>query len=421
MNTDGRWFRWLSGEMLFGWGSSRQLAAVARSRQISRALVVVDPALYGNPAFEAALKDLRDGGIETVIFDQISIEPTDRSIDAAAAACRELSWNGIIAIGGGSTLDTAKGIRLLTANQGTAVAFARPPLGDGRRATAEGAPLIAVPTTAGSGSESSEVCVMGIASPKVKTGISDPVLRPSLAVVDPALTLTTPPGPTITAALDVLCHALESLTSRPYPERGHLDYSTVPAFMGANPLSDTFCREVLRLVAPALRHVVHDAQDRGTRHDLTLASAMTALGSATAGVHVPHALSYSVSAKAQGFEVAGWRGEGWVPHGLAVASTVAATLDWTAATAPDRHVELARLLDPDRSTEHANAAQLLSQRVSELLTAVGAHGGLKAFGYSREAIPELASDTMAQKRLLSGSPRDVSIADLHRILGNSYD
>jgi alcohol dehydrogenase class IV len=420
MSTRSGWFRWTTGELLFGWGAATQLGAAATSHGIRNALVVVDPAVRSSRAYTSATASLRAAGIGQLEYDRIVVEPTDESLNAAAAECRG-DWDGVVAIGGGSTLDTAKGIRLLAENGGTITDFAQPPVGAGRRPATSGIPLIALPTTAGSGSESSGVCVIGVSEGKLKTGISDPTLRPSLAIVDPDFTMTTPPGPTISAALDVLCHALESLTSRPYHCRGPFGYATAPVFMGANPFSDVLCRDVVSRIARSLPRVVNEPDDLAARGDLALASAISAAGSGTAGVHIPHALSYSVAAGAREFSVAGWTGQGWAPHGLVVASTAASTFEWTHPSNPELHLELARLLNPERRTEAADQRQLLPQRLQELLDSVGARATLHGFGYDRSDVPTLAAATLTQNRLLTGSPQEATVSDLHQILENSYE
>ena len=156
-------------------------------------------------------------GIEAKVFDGVRVEPTDAGMREAIEYARASGpWDAFVAVGGGSSIDTAKAINLLTTNDGELSDYLNPPIGAGRAPARPLNPLVAVPTTTGTGAESTTVCVLDVLDLRVKTGISHPRLRPTLAVVDPDLTRTQPSGVTASAGMDIVCHALESYTARPY-------------------------------------------------------------------------------------------------------------------------------------------------------------------------------------------------------------
>src|SRR5262249_24653874 len=193
-------------------------------------------------------------GIETEVFDGVHVEPTDASLRHAVDRARESGpWDAYVAVGGGSSIDTAKAINLLTTNDRELTDYLNPPIGAGRAPARPLLPLVAVPTTTGTGAESTTVCVLDVLDLKVKTGISHPRLRPALAVVDPDLTVTQPAGVTASAGMDIVCHALESYTARPYTafERKRPE-QRVP-YCGANPIADMWSERALTLVARAFR------------------------------------------------------------------------------------------------------------------------------------------------------------------------
>ncbi|MFI5426485.1 iron-containing alcohol dehydrogenase [Aeromicrobium sp. UC242_57] len=174
-------------------------------------LLVTDPGVAATGAPDEIADSLRAASIETVVFADSRVEPTDQSLEAAISFARSAGpFDVIVAVGGGSAIDTAKAVNLLTTNDGELLDYVNAPVGQGRAPEKQLLPLIAVPTTTGTGSESTTICVLDVVSQHVKTGISHARLRPTLAVVDPELTVTQPAGVTAASGLDILCHALES-------------------------------------------------------------------------------------------------------------------------------------------------------------------------------------------------------------------
>jgi len=206
----------------------------------------------------------------------VHVEPTDDSMDKAAGYAREQGpWDGFVAVGGGSSIDTAKAVNLLTTDGGSLMDYLNKPIGAGQAPKQQLKPLIAVPTTAGTGSESTAMCVLDVLSMRVKTGISHWRLRPTLAVIDPLLSLTIPPEVTASAGMDIVCHALESYTARWYTTFDRKQPEQRVTYCGSNPVSDLWCEKAMKLLAESFRSAVHDGA-----HDVTARSNMMMAASA---------------------------------------------------------------------------------------------------------------------------------------------
>ncbi|SHK09356.1 Alcohol dehydrogenase, class IV [Pseudonocardia thermophila] len=403
-------FWWLAGALKFGPGALDEIGADAAGLGLERVLVVTDRQVVDAGVAGRAVDSLTAAGVEVQVYADVAIEPTDESCAAAHAATKDLDVDGIVAVGGGSVIDTAKAVDLLRTNGGALTDYVNAPVGAGRAPHAPLLPLIAAPTTAGSGSESSGVCVMDLTRLHLKSGISHRALRPVLSVVDPLTTLTLPREATVSSGLDVLSHVLESLTASRFDTRPRATGER-PTYCGANPVSDPLCREALRLVARSFRKAVEDGADVAARTDMMLAATLTAIGSSTAGVHIPHACSYSVAAQVRDFRPPGFPpGRPFVPHGCAVAATLPATLRYVAPAVPDAQRAAAEAL---------GAPDDLAAGVVELMRDIGGPRGLADFGYAAADVPSLAQGALQQQRLLAGAPRPVDADVLGRILTES--
>jgi alcohol dehydrogenase class IV len=327
-------------------------------------------------------------------------------------------------VGGGSSIDTAKAINLLTRCSGDLLDYVNPPVGRGSAPEAPLAPLVAVPTTTGTGSESTTICVLDLLELSVKTGISHPRLRPVLAVVDPDLTVTQPAGVTVSAGLDILCHALESYTARPYTDFARKRPEQRVPYCGANPLSDIFAERALALLGPSLPAAVRDGADLAARSAMALAATFAGLGFGNAGVHVPHANGYPIAGRVRDFRAAGYPpGEPLIPHGIAVALTAPEAFRFTYDADPARHVRAAMLLDPTADGRHgwSGDRDLLPKVLVSLMRDLGLPNGLTAVGYLASDVPDLVDGALAQQRLLATSPKPVTADDLSRIFSRSLN
>ena len=411
-------FTWTAPPLVLGRGAFDEIGQHARAMGLRRVAVVTDAGLAQTDLPARAVRSLDSAGIASTLYDRVHIEPTDESIEAAASWARNAEADGYVAVGGGSVIDTAKAMNLLATNPGGVTDYLNPPIGAGRAPELPLHPLIAVPTTAGTGAESTPVCIVGLHALRLKTGISHPALRPRLAIVDPLTTASLPRGVTIAAGMDVLCHALESYTARQFDDRPRTPPGSLrPAYNGANPISDVWALKALGLLGRWFRRAVDRPDDLDAREGMMLAATFAGIGFGNAGVHIPHACAYPVAGLVASYQPADYpTGHALVPHGLAVVATAAAAFRFTYSSAPARHEDAARILADD---PNLHGPEALPGAVTALCRDVGAPAGLGAYGYDETHVAEIAQGALAQQRLLAISPRPVGEADLMAIVRES--
>jgi hydroxyacid-oxoacid transhydrogenase len=417
-------FTYGSPALKFGAGAADEIGYDLAQLGVTRVLVVTDAgvAATGNP--QRVAEAMGRFGIDAQTYDGVHVEPTDVSLREAIEHARENGpFDAYVAVGGGSSIDTAKAINLLTTNPGELMDYINAPVGKARAPVNPLKPLVAVPTTTGTGSESTTICVLDVLALKVKTGISHPRLRPTLAVVDPALTLTQPAGVTASSGMDILCHALESYTARPYTSYDRKAPEQRVPYCGANPVSDMWSERALGLMArsfvPAVRGQAAD--ELAVRTDMALAATFAGLGFGNAGVHIPHANAYPIAGRVKDFHPDGYPvHEPMVPHGMSVALTAPEAFRFTFEAQPERHVRAAQLLAPDldRPTDDA---EYLPAALQKVMRDVGMPNGVGGVGYHEGDIPDLVDGTMKQQRLLATAPRPVTEDDIAGIYRRSIN
>jgi hydroxyacid-oxoacid transhydrogenase len=399
-------FTWSAPPIKFGAGAVDELSFDVARLGMERVLVVTDAGIVQTGIPERILDRLGDSGVKADLFDGVHVEPTDESVGAAVEFASSGEWDGFVAVGGGSTIDTAKALNLLTSHPAELETYLNRPVGKGKPVPGPLRPLVAVPTTAGTGSECTPVCILDVLSLHVKTGISDAHLRPSLAVIDPVLTLSLPPEVTAACGMDVVCHALESYTSRAFTARPRHRPEERTQYVGANPVSDLFCERALRLAATSFRTAVHSRRDLDARADMMLAATFAGLGFGNAGVHIPHACGYPIAGMVEGYRPAGYPDEPLVPHGQSVAVTAPAAFRFTYPAWPERHARAAQLLDGERKRRPSHPRDHLPETLIDLMQDLEIPNGVGAFGYTAEHVPTLVDGAMKQQRLLENAPRD---------------
>ncbi len=411
-------FTWGAPPLVFGRGALDEVGHHAAGLGLRRVAVVTDAGLARTDLPGRATRSLAAAGVETVVFANAHIEPTDDSLREAGDWARSEAPDGYVAVGGGSVIDTAKAMNLISTNEGDLGEYLNPPIGAGRAPTQPLKPLIAMPTTAGTGAESTAVCVLGVKALRVKTGISHPALRPRLAIVDPLTTTSLPRGVTIASGMDVLCHALESYTARPFDSRpASGGPGGRPGYNGANPISDIWAVRALELLGRWFRRAVDQPGDFEAREGMMLASTFAGIGFGNAGVHLPHACAYPIAGLVRDYRAPDYPDEGpIVPHGLSVVATAAAAFRFTYPTSPDRHDEAARLLT---GTGGARGLDALPEAIDSLCRDVGAPLGLASYGYGPDDVDALVDGALKQTRLLAVSPRPATADDLAQIIRES--
>jgi hydroxyacid-oxoacid transhydrogenase len=406
----------------FGAGASDEIGYDLAQMGVGRVLVISDPGVAATGTPQRVAEQMAAFGITAQVFDGVHVEPTDVSMQRAIDHARSTGpWDAFVAVGGGSAIDTAKAVNLLLTNPGELMDYVNAPVGAGKAPVNALKPLVAVPTTTGTGSESTTICVMDVLSLKVKTGISHSRLRPTLAVVDPDLTMTQPAGVTASAGMDILCHALESYTARWYAGNEHKRPEQRVPYCGANPISDMWSEKALSLMSRAFSRAVHDGSDREARTDMAFAATFAGLGFGNAGVHIPHANAYPIAGRVKTFRPRDYDvDEAMVPHGMSVSLTAPEAFRFTFMASPERHVRAAQLLAPD-ADRPSRDEDFLPLVLTRLMNDIEMPNGIGAVGYGEGDIDDLVDGSLKQQRLLATSPRPVTADDLAGIFRRSIE
>lgn len=415
-----------SSRVTFGPRSLREVGL--RSAALTdgtRVAVFTDARLRALPWFADIEESLRAAGLLPEVFDDVAIEPTDASIERAIDFARDLKPDVFVSLGGGSVIDTAKLANLVTTHPAPLMDYVNAPLGGGKPVPGPLAPHIACPTTSGTGSEVTGIAIFDILELHAKSGVASPRLRPTEALVDPRCTATLPAAVVAASGLDVLCHAVESLTARRYVTRQPPEpVTTRPMSQGANPWSDVGSREAIALIGRYLARAVADSDDAEAREHLMWAATLAGIAFGNAGVHVPHAMAYAVAGRVRQYVPEGYPTPadlpGLVPHGFAVAVNAPAAFRFLAPTDPVRHTEAARLLDPTvGEVGHAEAGEALAGAMSDLMRRVGAPNGVAGVGYGPDDVAGLVSGAAPQRRLLDNAPAAIHEPELEVLFGSA--
>jgi hydroxyacid-oxoacid transhydrogenase len=403
----------------YGAGVTREIGFELADRGLRRALVVTDPVVARLPPLQTVTDALRAAGVEHALYDRVRVEPTEESWLDAIAFARGEPFDAIVALGGGSSIDTAKAVNLYTSHPpGDFLDYVNRPIGRGLPVPGPLKPLFAVPTTAGTGSETTGVAIFDLTRRHVKTGISSRLLKPTLGFLDPDHTRTLPPSVSASAGLDILCHAVESytaipFTSRPRPARP----AERPAYQGSNPISDVWSLQAMRMVAAHLVRAVDDPGDDEARASMILAASYAGVGFGSAGVHLPHAMAYPVAGGVKSYRAPGYPDDHpLVPHGFSVILNAPAVFRYTGQASPERHLEAAAALGADVSRcARDDAGRVLADRIAWFMRRLEVPNGLSAVGYATSDIPSLVEGTLAQERLTTLAPRPADAEAIARL------
>jgi hydroxyacid-oxoacid transhydrogenase len=401
--------------IVFGPGVLSEAGEHARTLGMKRAALFTDKRVGALQCVADCLASLRSAGIDVAVYDEVRVEPTDESFRAAARFAAEGRFDGYVSVGGGSVIDSCKAANLYASHPAEFLDYVNAPIGAGRPVPGALKPHIACPTTCGTGSECTGIAVFDLVAKQVKTGIASKRLRPSLALVDPTTTYTLPRNVVAASGFDVLSHALESYTARPYTMRKA--GGARPMSQGANPWSDVGCEAALKKLGTHLVRAVNDASDREARDAMMYAATLAGIAFGNSGVHVPHGMSYSVAGLVRDFRPEGYpKDEPMVPHGMSVIVNAPSVFRYTAEACPGRHLQGAGWLGADtRGAAERDAGEVLAKHLIGLMRATGIPNGVSGVGYGEGDVAALSEGAFAQQRLLTNSPRDVSRDDLGRL------
>ena len=383
-----------------------------------RVMVVTDPGMKYSEAVSITMSSLKAEGIDAVLFDGVHVEPTDVSFKEAIRFATEGNFDGYVAVGGGSSIDTAKAANLYATYPDDFLAYVNAPIGQGKPVPGQLKPLIAVPTTSGTGSETTGVSIFDFLELGAKTGIAHRSLRPDMGLVDPNHAATLPKMVVVCSGLDVLCHGLESYTALPFGERDAPENPGLrPAYQGSNPISDVWSTRAIEMVASNMVRAVHNADDTEARSQMMLAATFAGVGFGNAGCHLPHGMSYPVSGMVHGFVPEGYpSGKPLVPHGMSVIMNAPAVFRFTGPTNPERHIHAARLMGAETSgAGPEDAGDILADAIVKLIKQIDVPNGLSAIGYTPDDVDALVEGTLPQHRVVKLSPRPVGADELRQL------
>ncbi|HMJ81735.1 MAG TPA: hydroxyacid-oxoacid transhydrogenase [Vicinamibacterales bacterium] len=403
----------------FGAGVTREVGMDLADLGARRALVITDPTLAAMRPVAIVMESLRDSGVPATLYDRVRVEPSDESFLDAIAFARDGGYDAFVAVGGGSTIDTAKAVNLYTTYPpADFLDYVNPPIGKGLPVPGPLKTLIAIPTTAGTGSETTGVSIFDYRPLHAKTGIANRRLKPTLGFLDPDNTRTMPPEVAASTGLDILSHAIESYTAMPFTDRPRPDRPSLrPAYQGSNPISDVWSMEALRMVSRFLIRAVDDPSDDEARAQMLLAASYAGVGFGNAGVHLPHGMSYPVSGNVKNYRAPGYGADHpLVPHGISVILNAPAVFRFTASASPGRHLQAAEALGADISNARAeDAGTILADRLVWYMQRLRTPNGLSAIGYTSADIPALVEGTLPQHRVTKLSPRPAGAEELARL------
>jgi len=374
-------------KIVFGRGSFASLPEHLAELRVSRPLIVLDRNLAEAGFREKVSALLDQARMKYALYDKTEPEPPLELADEGTKIALKKRCDGVVGIGGGSAMDLAKAIAVLSANKGKAEDY----LGL-NRVPGPGLPKIMVPTTAGTGSEVTFTSVFIRKKLKKKEGINSPHLYPELALLDPELTLTLPPHPTAATGIDALCHAIESYTS-----------------INASPMSEMISLEAIQLISDNLRTAVHDGGSIEAREAMLLGSLYAGLGLANAGVTAVHSLSYPLG------------GKYGVSHGLANTIMLPRVMAFNLPGALEKFVDIAEVMgEIVDDLPLREAAYLAVEAVESLIEDCGIMTTLEELKIPEGDFSVLAKVAMTVARPLANNPCKMTIEDMVEIYQEAY-
>ncbi|KYR00037.1 iron-containing alcohol dehydrogenase [Tieghemostelium lacteum] len=419
-------FEMIGSNIRFGKGVTLEVADDLRQLSIKNVAIFTDQNLVSikdSPVWKVC-EVLKKNQIHFKLYDRVAIEPTDISFkDATKFMLEQGPFEGIVAIGGGSVMDTAKAANLYsTYPPNDFLDYVNAPIGKGMPVPGPVKPLIAIPTTSGTGSEVTGVAVFDLTSQNFKTGIAHRRLKPILGLVDPDNTRSCPTNVFVSSGLDQFCHSLESFTALPFNKRSPkpLDPLQRPSYQGSNPISDVWALKSLEMIYRNLPLVVKDPTNEYARSQLLLAATYAGMG-LSAGVHLCHGMSYAISGNVKNFKPDGYLTDHpIIPHGMSVVLSAPAVFKFTAPANPKRHLMAAEILGADISqVSEDQAGDILSNQIRKFISQLNIPNGLSGVGYDRSDIEKLVLGTLPQHRVTKLSPRPVDKDDFYELFENS--
>jgi hydroxyacid-oxoacid transhydrogenase len=412
-------FEMAASNIRFGTGVTAEVGMDLKDLGVKKVMLLTDPNISKLPMTQTVKDSIEAEGVEYVFYDQVRVEPTDQSFKDAVAFAENNQVDSFVALGGGSVMDTAKAANLYsTYPTDDFLLYVNAPIGKGVPVPGPLKPLFAIPTTAGTGSETTGVAIFDLEEMHVKTGIASRLMKPTLGIVDPLNTVSMGPMITASTALDILTHAIESYTaiaytSRPRPERPTLR----PAYQGANPISDMWAIKAMEIMSKYFSTAVEDPENLEARGFMALSAAFAGVGFGNAGVHLPHGMSYPVSGMVREYIAPDYISDHpIIPHGISVALNAPSVFRFTGPSNPKRHLEAAAALGADTGgVKDSEAGELVAETMIGYFKQFSIPNGLKDVGFTEADIPKLVEGTLPQHRVTKLSPEPAGADELTQL------
>lgn len=402
----------------FGRGCLSEAGARALGLGLKHVALFTDPMLLEGPYVDTVKRSLVENGISVTIFSDIRIEPDDATVSLAAEFLSQGKFDGVVSVGGGSVIDTAKAGMVYSRYPAPITEYFGLPVGPGKPVPGPVLPHIACPTTSGTGSECTSVSVIRINSLNTKFVIGSPHLLPEEALVDPSVCDTLSANAVASTGFDLLCHAIECYTAKAYTRWQKIDDPLARTMLqGANPWSDMSAQRALEIVGKYLVRGVSDSADTDARDALMFGASLAGMAFGNSGTHLPHAMSYGVThlmsdVTTEGYQVA----SPFIPHGISVAVSAPAIFRYMADAQPDRHLQAAGFLGAqDLDVADNEVGEVVATEIINLMKATELPNGISGVGFCESDIGALAESSIRQTRAINNAPRVADLDDMKQI------
>ena len=401
----------------FGRGSLNEIGDDATALGMTRVAVFTDPKVAKLEPVSIVVESLKSKGMDTVVYDQVAVEPTDISFKQGSKFASEGKFDGFVSVGGGSVMDTCKASNLYSCYPADFLDYVNAPIGKAVPVPGKLKPHIACPTTFGTASECTGIAIFDLLEMEAKTGIVSPMIRADIGVLDPSVLASLPPLVRAANGFDVFSHACESITARPYTHRPAPESSQKrPLSQGANPYSDITCLEAINLIGRNIVQAVNDPREEN--YDaLMFAGMLAGIGFGNAGCHLPHGMSYAVAGLVKDYQPQGWPADHpMVPHGISVIVNSPAVFRKTGPACPERHWKAADAMGADLTDKKMeDGGEILADQIISMMRDTGIPNGLSGVGYSMSDLDALTDRSFAQKRLIDNGPLPVARNELKEL------
>ena len=411
-----------SSSIKFGNGVTEEVGWEFKRLNCKNIMIITDENLIDHISVTKTIKSIEQNNLNPILFSDVSVEPTDSSFKQAIEFAEANNIDGFVGVGGGSSMDTAKAANLYSTYPADFMTYVNAPIGKGAPVPGKLKPMIAIPTTTGTGSETTGTAVFDYVEMNAKTAIAHRELRPLIGLIDPENVRTIPPNVVACSGLDVLCHGLESYTAIPFHARSKPETPGLrPSYQGSNPISDIWSLTAVKMVAENIYNAVNDPDNHEARSQMLLAATYAGIGFGNAGCHLCHGMSYAVSGNVKEFFLNDYpQDHPMIPHGLSVAITAPAIFNFTAKSDPKRHVDVTKALGISDVDEN-NVNIMLPRAIKDIMNSIGMPTKLSDLGYKESDVDELVKVTLPQHRVVKLSPIEVDGNDLKKLFIKSLD